>query len=203
MHGSDLGWGASIDLLLVHCQGELGKVIVGGVAPIPGATVLEQMNHLNSGHDAVRRVVTLELCALISDQVSVSHPDIAGLDHIAYLMWRSYDANGALRTCTTLPPGRVDRSPCGTGSSANLAVEHARGRLTTGDVRISRSIIGGEFTAEALGVTTVGDRVAVLPRITGRGYVYGTESLRVDDADPFPDGWALSDTWGPHLDHLG
>ena len=349
MHGSDLGWGASIDLLLVHCQGELGKVIVGGVAPIPGATVLEQMNHLNSGHDAVRRFVTLEprghgamsvnllveptrpdadagfivlqadrahpmsgsncicvvtallesgrvpmtepetvvrldtaaglivararceggrcvsvsfdnvpawvhtldaeiatprwgvvkadvafggvfyaqvdvdqvgltiepdnaraladlgleLCALISDQVSVSHPDIAGLDHIAYLMWRSYDADGALRTCTTLPPGRVDRSPCGTGSSANLAVEHARGRLTTGDVRISRSIIGGEFTAEALGVTTVGDRVAVLPRITGRGYVYGTESLRVDDADPFPDGWALSDTWGPHLDHLG
>lgn len=145
----------------------------------------------------------LELRPLVSEQVAVSHPDIPGLDQIAYVMWRSYDDDGALRTCTTLPPGRVDRSPCGTGSSANLAVEHARGRLAVGDVRVSRSIIGGEFTAEALGLTTVGARAAVLPRITGRGWVYGREQLRRDPREPFPEGWALSDTWGPALDHLG
>ena len=67
----------------------------------------------------------------------------------------------------------------------------------------TRSIIGGEFTAEALGLTSVGDRPAVLPRITGRGWVYGREQLRRDPRDPFPEGWALSDTWGPALDHLG
>lgn len=342
-------WDSAIELLEVHCQGELGKVIVGGVPAIPGDTVLDQMNHLNAGHDELRRFVTLEprahvamsvnllveptrpdadagfivlqadrahpmsgsncICVvtallesgrvpmsepesvvrldtaaglivararcedgrvvsvsfdnvpawvhtldaeiatprwgtvradiafggvfyaqvdvdqvglaiepgsarelaeaglelrpLVSEQVAVSHPDLPGLDQIAYVMWRSYDDDGALRTCTTLPPGRVDRSPCGTGSSANLAVEHARGRLSVGDVRVSRSIIGGEFTAEALGLTTVGDRPAVLPRITGRGWVYGREQLRRDPRDPFPEGWALSDTWGPALDHLG
>src|SRR5207247_1681089 len=137
---------------------------------------------------------------VVSEQVSVAHPELAGLDDIAYVMFRSADPDGALRTCTTMRPGRVDRSPCGTVSSASLAVLHARGQVTVGDRRVSRSIIGGEFLVEAVGETTVGGRPAVLPRITGRGWVYGTETLRVDPADPFPDGFALSDTWGERLD---
>ena len=91
----------------------------------------------------------------LAKQVAVRHPRLAGLDEIAYVMFRGIDPDGAIRTCTTLRPGRVDRSPCGTGSSANLAVLHARGQIKVGDVRRSRSIIGGEFTAEAIGETTV------------------------------------------------
>jgi proline racemase len=97
-------------------------------------------------------------------------------------------------------PGRVDRSPCGTGSSANLAVLHARGEARVGDARRSRSIIGGEFVAEVIGEATVAGRPAVLPRITGRGWVYAWETLRIDSDDPFPGGFALSDTWGPQFD---
>ena len=145
----------------------------------------------------------LELREVIAEQVPVEHPDIEGLNHIAYVMWRSTDDDGALRTCTTLPPGRVDRSPCGTGSSANLAVEYARGRLVVGESRVSRSIIGGEFTAEAIGTTQVGGRPAVLPRISGQAWIYGTEQLRVDTRDPFPLGFVLSDTWGTALDGIG
>jgi proline racemase len=96
----------------------------------------------------------------------------------------------------------VDRSPCGTGSSANLAVRHARGELRVGEVSISRSIIGGEFRAEIIGETTVAGRSAVLPRITGEGWVYGTETLRVDGDDPFPTGFVLSDTWGSQAGRL-
>ena len=110
--------------------------------------------------------------------------------------------DGSVLTCTTLKPGRVDRSPCGTGSSANLAILHARGRAKTGDSRVSRSIIGGEFTAEILGEATVGGRPAVLPRITGRGYVFGRQQLRLDPQDPFGEGFALSDTWGPQVGDL-
>ncbi len=143
-----------------------------------------------------------ELKSLLKEQVSVAHPEIPSLDEIAYVMFREYQPDGSVITCTTLKPGRVDRSPCGTGSSANLAILHARGRLKTGDRRISRSIIGGEFTAEMLGETTVGCRPAVLPRITGQAYVFGRQELRLDPADPFATGFAMSDTWGPQVGEL-
>lgn len=143
-----------------------------------------------------------EIKALLAEQMAVVHPEIPSLDEIAYVMFRAYQPDGSVVTCTTLKPGRVDRSPCGTGSSANLAVLHARGALGLGDTRVSRSIIGGEFTAQMIGETTVGGRPAVLPRITGRGYVFGRQELRLDPADPFATGFALSDTWGPQVGEL-
>lgn len=144
-----------------------------------------------------------EIKALLADEVSPAHPEIPGFDEIAYVMFRDRDPDGAVRTCTTLKPGRVDRSPCGTGSSANLAVLHAKGEVKPGDHRISRSIIGGTFKAEAIGETMVGNRKAVLPRITGKAWIYGREELRIDVSDPFPAGFALSDSWGPQVGELG
>ncbi|SFO25909.1 Proline racemase [Paracoccus pantotrophus] len=143
-----------------------------------------------------------EIKALLAEQVAVQHPEIASLNEIAYVMFRDYQPDGSVVTCTTLKPGRVDRSPCGTGSSANLAVLHARGLAKTGDKRLSHSIIGGTFTAEILGETTVGDRPAILPRITGQGYVFGRQQLRLDPQDPFAQGFAMSDTWGPQVAEL-
>lgn len=143
-----------------------------------------------------------EIKSLLKEQVSVAHPEIPSLDEIAYVMFREYQPDGSVVTCTTLKPGRVDRSPCGTGSSANLAILHARGRVKVGDKRLSRSIIGGTFIAEVIGETTVAGRPAVLPRITGQGYVFGRQELRLDPEDPFKTGFALSDTWGPGVSEL-
>jgi proline racemase len=144
----------------------------------------------------------MEIKALLAQQVKVRHPEIPSLDSIAYVMFRDYQPDGSVITCTTLKPGRVDRSPCGTGSSANLAVLHARGRLKLGEVRVSRSIIGGTFLAEAIGETTVGGRPAVLPRITGSGWIFGRQHLRLSPDDPAREGFALSDTWGPQVGDL-
>lgn len=141
----------------------------------------------------------VQLKRVIEQQVAVQHPELPALKEIAYVMFRSNEPDGAIRTCTTLPAGRVDRSPCGTGSSANLAVLHARGEVKVGDARTSRSIIGGEFTVEAIGETTVGDRPAILPRISGSAWIYGKEELRLDENDPFPAGFALSDAWGRNI----
>ena len=143
-----------------------------------------------------------EIRSLLASQVPVVHPEIPGLDEIAYVMFREYRPDGSVVTCTTLKPGRVDRSPCGTGSSANLAILHARGLVGVGDRRLSHSIIGGTFIAEVIGETTVGGRPAVLPRITGQGYVFGRQELRRDPADPFGTGFAMSDTWGPQVGEL-
>lgn len=138
----------------------------------------------------------------LADQIAVSHPDIEGLTEIAYVMFRDRAADGEVLTCTTLKPGRVDRSPCGTGSSANLACLHARGEVAVGDRRVSRSTIGGRFTAEVLGETRVGPYAAILPRITGRAWIYGFETLRLSPDDPFATGFALSDSWGPQVKDL-
>ena len=143
-----------------------------------------------------------EIKALLSRQVKVSHPEIPSLDEIAYVMFRDYQPDGSVITCTTLKPGRVDRSPCGTGSSANLAILHAKHMAAVGDIRVSRSIIGGTFTAEILGETDIAGRPAVLPRITGQAYVFGRQQLRLDPEDPFAHGFAMSDTWGPQVGEL-
>lgn len=80
---------------------------------------------------------------------------------------------------------------------------YARGEVKVGDRRISRSTIGGEFLAEAIGETRVGNKRAVLPRITGQAWVYGREELRMDKDDPFLRGFALSDSWGSQVGELG
>ncbi len=138
----------------------------------------------------------MALHAAIARQITLDHPTQPGLNTLSYVMFRGLEPDGTIRTATVLAPGRVDRSPCGTGSSANLATLQARGLVQVGDRRTSRSITGGTFTAELLGLTSIGTRPAILPRITGQAWVYGHTTLRIDPADPYPAGFAPSDIWG-------
>lgn len=138
----------------------------------------------------------VRLRGVINEQVEVRHPLIKELNEVAYVMFRNRIDDKTWQTCTTLPPGRVDRSPCGTGSSANMATLSARGLVQPGDQLTSRSTIGGEFKVELLGLTEVGDRAAVLPKVTGRAWVYGLHQIGLDPDDPLAEGFMLSDTWG-------
>lgn len=124
------------------------------------------------------------------------HPTTPALHGLAYVMFRAIEPDGSLRTCTTLRPGRVDRSPCGTGSNSNTASAHARGRVRPGDVVTSRSIIGGEFVTEFVAETTVGPYPATQNRVSGQAWIYGISQIGLDPSDPFPHGFTLSDTWG-------
>jgi len=138
----------------------------------------------------------VRLKGLINQQVQVCHPLFKALDEVAYVMFRHRVDSRTYQTCTTLPPGRVDRSPCGTGSSANLATLSARNLVEVGDTLTSRSTIGGEFQVELLGLTNVAGKPAVLPRVTGRAWIYGLHQIGVDPDDPLAAGFMLSDTWG-------
>ncbi|PTT99343.1 proline racemase [Pseudomonas sp. HMWF031] len=138
----------------------------------------------------------VRLKGLINQQIKVRHPLFKALDDVAYVMFRHRVDSRTYQTCTTLPPGRVDRSPCGTGSSANLATLSARNLVEVGDTLTSRSTIGGEFQVELLGLTNVGGKPAVLPRVTGRAWIYGLHQIGVDPDDPLAAGFMLSDTWG-------
>lgn len=336
-------WKKTLQLVDVHCEGEIGKVITGGVVDIPGKTMLDKMNHINEVDDSLRRLVILEprgclqmsvnlllpptrpeaqagfivlqadkahpmsgsncICVVtallelgmlpmqepettvvldtpaglvtakaqcedgrclsvaldmvpsfveqldapietaefgtikadiafggvyyalvdvaqvglsiapeharelatlgvrlkevINQQVQVQHPLFKELNDVAYVMFRNRVDARTYQTCTTLPPGRVDRSPCGTGSSANLATLAARGLVEVGDQLVSRSTINGEFQIQLLGRTEVAGKPAVLPRVRGRAWIYGIQQLGVDPDDPLSAGFMLSDTWGP------
>ncbi|QXH53814.1 proline racemase family protein [Pseudomonas fakonensis] len=338
-------WKQTLQLAEVHCEGEIGKVITGGVLGIPGTTMLDKMNHINEVDDSLRRLVTLEprgclqmsvnlllpptrpeahagfivlqadkahpmsgsncicvvtallelgmvpmqepettvvldtpaglvtaraqcadgrclsvsldmvpafvehldlaieteqfgtikvdvafggvyyalidvaqtgLCIapenaraladagvalkdVINRQLNIQHPLLPSVNEVAYVMFRNRLDDRTYQTCTTLPPGRVDRSPCGTGSSANLATLAARGLVQAGDNLVSRSTIGGQFQVALLGHTEVAGKPAVLPRVTGRAWLYGLQQMGVDPSDPLAAGFMLSDTWGAGL----
>ena len=148
---------------------------------------------------AARDVVELgeRVFAAAQEQVKVQHPTIPEIAFLSYTMVIGDDdpANGSLRGATVLS-GRVDRSPCGTGNSARLAMMHARGLAKPGDRFTARSLIDSEFGVEFVGTTTLGDRPAVLPRISGRGWLFGMRTATVDPTDPYPKGFTLTDLWG-------
>lgn len=99
------------------------------------------------------------------------------------------------KNAVIVSPGRLDRCPCGTGSSARLALLHARGELNQGELLRHRSILDTEFDCQILGLTKVGAVDAVQPQIQGRGWLTGVSHYGVDPEDPFPLGYRLSDTW--------
>ncbi len=99
------------------------------------------------------------------------------------------DGDGPATRALTLCPGRAyDRSPCGTGTSAKLAVLHARGEIAVGQRLRSRSVLGTEFGAVITGVTTVEGRAAVLPEIEGTAFITGVQRFVLDPDDPLRAG---------------
>ncbi|UYG09001.1 proline racemase family protein [Halomonas sp. M4R1S46] len=141
-------------------------------------------------------VLGMTIKKVVNREIEVLHPELASIRGVAYVMFRHRISDKVYQTCTTLPPGRVDRSPCGTGSSANLATLLARGLVEKGDTLVSRSIIGGEFQVSLRDIGEVAGRPAAFPSVTGRAWVYGFHQLGMDPDDPLSDGFTLSDTWG-------
>lgn len=99
------------------------------------------------------------------------------------------------KNTVVVSPGRLDRCPCGTGTSARMALLHARGELREGETFNHSSIIDTEFRCRILETATVGDIPAVIPEISGRAWLTGVSNYGVDPEDPFPNGYRISDTW--------
>ncbi len=91
--------------------------------------------------------------------------------------------------------GALDRCPCGTGTSAKMAVLHARGELAVGDEFIHEGPLGTTFTGRVLEETSVGEFTAIVPEIGGQGWITGTGEYVIDPTDPFPEGFTIGDIW--------
>ena len=138
----------------------------------------------------------------VNEQLEISHPELESIKGISYTMFVGHDDEGRMKGATILPPGRIDRSPCGTGNSARLAVMEARGQIKVGEILKARSIIDSEFQVEIISKKTIAGKPGILPRISGRGWIHGIHQIGIDPSDPYPLGYKVSDCWGDAFDLL-
>jgi proline racemase len=128
-------------------------------------------------------------------QVALAHPLEPALGYLSFVVFVAPPLSGGdARHATIVSPGRLDRSPTGTATSARMAVLEAQGRLS--DVYEAESVLDTRFVGRVVRRTTVGDVSAIVPAITGRAWITGFHQLVVDPSDPLADGFTLPDTWG-------
>jgi proline racemase len=120
------------------------------------------------------------------------HPEDPRISGCRHVVFHAPGRDGAhARNATSIHPGWLDRSPCGTGTCARMAALHAAGELAIGDAFVNESIIGTRFTGRLVGETTVAGVPAVVPEITGRAWITGSGEYVLEADDPFPAGFAL------------
>lgn len=134
-----------------------------------------------------------------AEQIPSVHPENPDIHTINQTLWAGplsvKDGVKTARNGVIVSPGRLDRSPCGTGTCARLALMHAKGEIGVGETFIHESIIGTKFTGEIFETASVGGCEAVSVAITGRAWITAFHDYVLDPTDPFPEGYTLSDTW--------
>jgi proline racemase len=141
----------------------------------------------------------MKITQATNEQLGFAHPENAEWNHISFCQIANPGEmkNGVLTAANAVAirPGKVDRSPCGTGCSARMAVLLAKGQIKVGDRFIGQSILGTEFDCRIDSELQVGGRPGISLIISGQAWITGTHQHTLYPTDPFPSGYRLSDTW--------
>lgn len=151
--------------------------------------------------EAIRHATVEQLPVTHPDNPEITGPTITNL--WAPAQAPGTDGRGAITISTgAFDPqhpqdasGILDRSPCGTGTCAKMAVLHARGQLAVGANYVNAGPLGTTFTGRILKTTMVGGYPAIVPSLSGQGWIYGLASYTLDPSDPFPQGYTVGDMW--------
>ena len=135
-----------------------------------------------------------------SEQIGFHHPILSEWTHYSFCQFskhvdRSTDCI-TLKSAVSIKPGKVDRSPTGTALSAKMAVLEARGEIKIGQKIKAISIIGSTFEGKIVEKCNINGTSAIIPEISGRGWITGIHQHMLEPTDPWPEGYRLSDTWG-------
>ena len=151
----------------------------------------------DQAHDLVE--LGRKITRAANDQIGFTHPENPEWAHISFTQFAKpiYRENdiAVSKNAVVVQPGKLDRSPCGTGCSARMAVLHAKGELRKGDSMIGRSIIDSRFDCQVVEETAIAGKPAIIPSIRGRAWITGTMQYTLDPDDPWPGGYKVSDTW--------
>ncbi len=142
---------------------------------------------------------SMKITTSANEQLGFQHPLYAEWDHLSFCQFAGplTEEDGVLvgANAVAIRPGKIDRSPTGTGCSARMAVLHAKGLMPVGGRYRARSIIGSEFECSIASETSIGETEAIVPTVSGRAWITGTHQLMLDPDDPWPEGYRVSDTW--------
>jgi 4-hydroxyproline epimerase len=129
----------------------------------------------------------------LNNHHSFVHPEDSTINGLSHLLWtgETLAPTSTARNAVFYGDKAIDRSPCGTGTSARMAQWHAQGKLKKGDEFIHESIIGSIFTGRIEEETTLLDRPAIIPSIEGWARIYGHNEIIIDDDDPYAHGFQV------------
>ena len=139
-----------------------------------------------------------------NDQLGFSHPTQSDWTHISFCQFADpveIDPDTGHKTmanAVTIDPGKVDRSPTGTGLSARMALLRAKGVMNVGDTLTMTSIIGSRFEGRIVADVDVAGTPGIIPTVSGRAWITGKYRHTLDPSDPWPRGYRVSDTWPMH-----
>jgi 4-hydroxyproline epimerase len=159
------------------------------------AIVDPQENFKGIDHYAADQLISWSrvLRTRINEQYSFVHPENPTIKSCTHILWAGdvKSPNATARNAVFYGDKAIDRSPCGTGTSARMAQWYAKGKLKKGDLFIHESIIGSTFTGKVEDVVSLDGHQAIIPSIEGWAKVYGYNTIKIDDDDPYAKGFQV------------
>jgi trans-L-3-hydroxyproline dehydratase len=141
----------------------------------------------------------MKITKAANEQLGFRHPENSEWEHISFCQFAApvVREHGVLtgHNAVAIRPGKIDRSPTGTGCSARMAVLHAKGQLKVGERFIGKSIIGSKFHCHIDREVSIAGRPGVSPIISGQAWITGMHQHMLDPTDPYPSGYRIADTW--------
>jgi len=130
---------------------------------------------------------------LLNEATACVHPENPTIKGVSHILWtgKPKDAKAHARNAVFYGDKAIDRSPCGTGTSARMAQLAAKGRLKVGDEFIHESIIGSRFNGRVEGAAKVGNHDAIVPSVEGWARITGYNTIFIDERDPYAKGFQL------------
>jgi proline racemase len=148
---------------------------------------------LNPSHASSIVETAVRIRKAINQALEVVHPEypfIKGLTHVEFYSDPTHP-EAHVKNAVVVPPGGIDRSPCGTGTSAKLATMYARGEIGIGEEFVHESIVGTIFRGRVLASTEVGGLLAAVTQITGSAWLMGMHTFFYDPEDELSEGFLL------------
>ncbi|GHE45735.1 hydroxyproline-2-epimerase [Sphingobacterium griseoflavum] len=130
---------------------------------------------------------------LLNEKYEFIHPEDVNIHGLSHIQWtgKPVKENSSGRNAVLVGENALDRSPCGTGTSARMAQWYAKGKLKPGEAFIHESYIGSQFTGKIEDTVTVAGKPAIIPSVEGWARITGYNTIIIDDNDPYKEGFQV------------